>query len=49
MWDLGRSTAWIVVGLCGWALLLTSLAIVLYARARHDDVPLRARFIGVPS
>jgi GGDEF domain-containing protein len=39
MWDLGESTAWIVVGLCGWALLLTSLAIVLYARARHDERP----------
>jgi GGDEF domain-containing protein len=38
---LGESTAWIVVGLCGWAVLLTSLSIVLYARARNDERPPR--------
>ena len=36
---LGESTAWIVVGLCGWAVLLTSLAMVLNARARNEERP----------
>jgi diguanylate cyclase (GGDEF)-like protein len=34
---LGESTAWIVVGLSGWAVLLTSFAIVLPRRSRNDD------------
>jgi hypothetical protein len=34
---LGESTAWIVVGLSGWAVLLTSFAIVLQRRARDND------------
>ena len=39
---LGESTAWIV-GLCGWVvLLLTSLAILRYARARNEERPARA-------
>ena len=38
---LGESTAWIVVGLSGWAVLLTSSAIVLHRRSRDDDRPLR--------
>lgn len=33
---LGESTAWIVVGLSGWAVLLTSFAMVLHARARGN-------------
>ena len=43
---LGESTAWVVVGLFGWAVLLTSLAIVLHARAsRHGR---RARATASP-
>ena len=38
---LGESTTWIVVGLGGWAVLLTSLAMVLNARARNDERPPR--------
>jgi diguanylate cyclase (GGDEF)-like protein len=38
---LGESTAWIVVGLSGWAVLLTSFAIVLHKRSRKDDRPPR--------
>jgi GGDEF domain-containing protein len=38
---IGESTAWIVVGLSGWAVLLTSLAIVLHRRSQDDDRPPR--------
>jgi GGDEF domain-containing protein len=38
---LGESTAWIVVGLSGWAVLLASVAIVLHRRSRDDDRPPR--------
>jgi GGDEF domain-containing protein len=34
---LGESTAWIVVGLSGWAVLLASFAVLLQRRPRHDD------------
>jgi GGDEF domain-containing protein len=38
---LGETTAWIVVGLFGWAVLLTSCALVLHRRSRGDDRPPR--------
>jgi diguanylate cyclase (GGDEF)-like protein len=38
---LGESTLWIVVSLSGWAVLLTSLAIVVHRRSRDDDRPPR--------
>jgi GGDEF domain-containing protein len=34
---LGESTAWIVVGLSGWAVLLASFAIILQRRSQDDD------------
>jgi GGDEF domain-containing protein len=34
---LGESTAWIVIGLSGWAVLLASLAIMLHRRSLGDN------------
>jgi GGDEF domain-containing protein len=39
---LGESTAWILVGLPGWAVLLASFAILRHRRSRDDDSPPRA-------